>query len=129
MSNTSANRTFHDVLQFRLSRRSLVRGGLVAAGLGLLGAGTRLGGLRPAAAQSPLLGFIGVPVSAADSLIVPPGYVARVLYSWGDPISDGPAFKPDASNSVAEQSRPYDRRRRNDAAPSTRRYSRRPPPE
>ena len=54
MSNTSANRTFHDVLQFRLSRRSLVRGGLVAAGLGLLGAGTRLGGLRPAAAQSPL---------------------------------------------------------------------------
>jgi secreted PhoX family phosphatase len=105
MSNTSANRTFHDVLQVRLSRRSLVRGGLVAAGLGLLGAGTRLGGLRPAAAQSPLLGFIGVPVSAADSLIVPPGYVARVLYAWGDPISDGPAFKPDASNSVAEQSR------------------------
>ena len=105
MPNTSGDRTFHDVLQLRLSRRSLVRGGLVAAGLGLLGAGTRLGGLRPAAAQSPLLGFTGVPVSAADSLIVPPGYVARVLYAWGDPISDGPAFKPDASNSVAEQSR------------------------
>lgn len=31
MANTSSNRTFHDVLQIRLSRRSLVAGGLVTA--------------------------------------------------------------------------------------------------
>ena len=103
MSNTSPNRTFHDVLQTRLSRRTLLAGGLATAGLGLAGAAARLGGLRPAAAQSPLLGFTGVPVSSADSLVVPRGYVARVLYAWGDPISNGPAFKPDASNSVADQ--------------------------
>jgi secreted PhoX family phosphatase len=103
MSNTSSNPAFHDVLQTRLSRRSLVAGGLVTAGLGLLPSAAWLGGLRSAAAQSPLLGFTGVPVSSADSLVVPRGYVARVLYAWGDPISDGPAFRPDASNSAAEQ--------------------------
>ena len=46
-----------------------------------------------------------MPVSTADTLVVPPGYVAEVLYAWGDPISDGPAFKPDASNSVDDQLR------------------------
>lgn len=34
---------------------------------------------------------------------MPPGYGAQLLYAWGDPISDGPAFRPDASNSSAEQ--------------------------
>ena len=36
-------------------------------------------------------------------VLVPPGYTAKVLIAWGEPISDGPAFKPDASNSAAEQ--------------------------
>src|SRR6185503_14064684 len=89
--------TFHDVLRARLSRRSLLTGGLVAAGLGWLG--------PRAAATSPLVGFTGVPVSTADALVVPPDYVAEVLYAWGDPISDGPAFKPDASNSIDDQLR------------------------
>ena len=31
------------------------------------------------------------------------GYTAEVLIAWGDPVSDGPAFKPDASNSAADQ--------------------------
>jgi secreted PhoX family phosphatase len=88
--------TFSDVLQARLSRRSLLTSGLAAAGLGWLG---------PSAwAESPL-GFTGVPVSSADTLVVPRGYVAAVLYAWGDPISDGPAFKTDASNSVDDQLR------------------------
>jgi secreted PhoX family phosphatase len=88
--------TFSDVLQARLSRRSLLTSGLAAAGLGWLG---------PAAWASSSLGFTGVPVSSADTLVVPPGYVAEILYAWGDPISDGPAFKPDASNSVDDQLR------------------------
>jgi secreted PhoX family phosphatase len=88
--------TFSDVLRARLSRRRVLTGGLSAAGLGWLG---------PAAWAGSPLGFTGVPVSSADTLVVPPGYVAEVLYAWGDPISDGPAFKPDASNSVDDQLR------------------------
>ena len=88
--------TFSDVLRARLSRRSLLTSGLAAAGLGWLG---------PVAWAGSPLGFTGVPASSADTLVVPRGYVAEVLYAWGDPISDGPAFKPDASNSVDDQLR------------------------
>ena len=88
--------TFSDVLQAHLSRRRLLTSGLAAAGLGWLG---------PAAWAGGPLGFTGVPVSTADTLVVPPGYLAEILYAWGDPISDGPAFKPDASNSVDDQLR------------------------
>ncbi len=35
--------------------------------------------------------------------MVPEGYTARVLIAWGDPVSDGPEFKPDASNTAFEQ--------------------------
>lgn len=53
-----------------------------------------------------LFDFDGIPTSSADSVVVPDGYVAEVLYRWGDPI-DGvsPQFNPDASNSAADQER------------------------
>ncbi|HEU4367352.1 MAG TPA: PhoX family phosphatase [Methylomirabilota bacterium] len=93
--NPSANPTFQSVVATRLSRRRLLQGGLAAAALSVSG--------RRQADAAPLLGFKGVPVSAADTVVVPPGYTTEVLYAWGDPISDGPAFKPDASNTVADQ--------------------------
>lgn len=55
-------------------------------------------------AQKPLLGF--KPISAADKIDdvrVPVGYLAEVFYAWGDPVSNGPTFKFDASNSADEQ--------------------------
>ena len=90
---------FHEVLAARASRRDMLKG---AAALGLAGA-------LPACATpgvSPVIGFTPVPVSAADALRVPPEYEAKVLYRWGDPIGAAagmPAWKPDASNSAAEQ--------------------------
>jgi secreted PhoX family phosphatase len=103
LSNPSSNPAFEAVLRARYSRRQVLAGGLVAAGAALLGPA----GLRPRTAQgaSGLLGFRGIPVSKADTVVVPPGYTAEVLYAWGDPIVDGPAFKPDASNTVADQER------------------------
>jgi hypothetical protein len=49
------------------------------------------------------LGFEPVPVATDDVVHVPDGYVAEVIYAWGDPVSDGPAFAQDASNSAADQ--------------------------
>ncbi len=108
---------FEQVLRRAISRRQLIHG----AGLGLLGvAGAGLfsgcsgtGSERPApgiagtstatGAKSGKLGFQSVPISTADTVVVPPGYGVRVLHAWGDPISDGPAFRHDAGNTAQEQ--------------------------
>ena len=96
--NPSLNPTFTEVVAIRLSRREVLIGGLgaaVMAGLGLAGDGGAEG----------LTAFQAIPVSTDDRVVVPPGYRADVLYAWGDPISDGPAFRSDASNSAADQER------------------------
>ncbi len=53
------------------------------------------------------IGFQPVPADTlplADQVAVPDGYTAKVLVAWGDPIVRGGAdYKPDASNSAAEQ--------------------------
>ncbi len=82
------------------ARRRWVQGGLgaVAALLAPLGAGA-----APAASR---IGFQAVPPSRADRIVVPEGYVAEVIYAWGDPVGVPgamPAWKPDASHSAAEQ--------------------------
>ncbi len=81
---------------------------LGAAGLGLaafLAPLAGCAGARPDLRRAPL-GFSPVPPSTADRVVVPPGYTATVLAAWGDPVGiEGamPAWKPDASNTAAEQ--------------------------
>jgi len=101
-SNRSSNPSIHDVSS--PARRSLLLGGLGATVGGLLAplAGCATG----AAAGAPLLGFKSVPVSTADSVVVPEGYSVQVIAAWGEPVGisgESPAFKPDAGNSAAEQ--------------------------
>jgi len=101
LCNESANPTFASLVEQRLGRRAVMRGGLQAA-VAVLTAGSLLGaGLSRAAAAQPLLGFEAVPVSDADTLVVPPGYRAQVLLPWGEPLPGGPAF--DLANSGADQ--------------------------
>lgn len=110
ISNPSDNKTFEDVVAARFSRRSFLGGGLAAAaGAMSIGGISSLLQAVPAQASpgSPLLGFSAIPVSSADTVVVPEGYTARVLIAWGDPVSDGPAFKPDASNTAAEQAQQW----------------------
>ncbi len=113
VSNFSDNETFDEVLTERLSRRNFLKGAAVAAALlGTTGGVGTLVGAVPAAAKaagggSPLLGFSSVPISESDNLVVPIGYTARVLIAWGDPVSDGPEFNPNASNSAADQAQQW----------------------
>src|SRR5918999_2933098 len=105
ISNPSSNETFQEIVAARISRRSFLGGGLAAAGAISLGGVDSLLQAMPAhgGSRKPLLGFEGIPVSSADTVVVPPGYTARVLIAWGDPVSDGPAFRQDAGNTAAEQ--------------------------
>lgn len=100
-TNRSENRLFADVVAARLDRRSFLRGGLGLAVSGFV-AGPVAACAAPPQAQAtvsgPSLGFSAVPVSSADTFVVPEGYEAKVIYSWGDPVSGHmPAFAPDNS--------------------------------
>jgi uncharacterized protein len=109
--NCSANPSIHTLSSPQ--RRHVLHGGLSALLAGVLApwaagcAATRAPAAAAAALRSaPALGFKAVPVSTADTLMVPPGYTARVLFRWGDPVGlpgNLPAFKLDASNTAAEQ--------------------------
>ena len=114
--NPSNNRHFSDVADTAVSRRSILGGSAGVAALGLMGTGVAsvLAACSPepgepgtttstTVATPALLGFAGVPVSAADTVVVPDGYTASVLIAWGDPVSSGPAFAQDASATAAQQ--------------------------
>ena len=110
ISNKSDNETFQQVIEKRISRRGFLGGGLAtAAAISVGGVGALMKALPASASTSgkPLLGFQGIGVSTADSVVVPNGYTAKVLIAWGDPVSDGPAFKSDASNTAAEQAQQW----------------------
>lgn len=102
LSNPSNNETFHEVVAARISRRDFLGGGLASIGIVSIGG---IGALLPARCgrSRPLLGFQSIPPSTADTVVVPPDYTARVLIAWGDPVSNGPAFQQDASNTAADQ--------------------------
>ncbi len=100
-SNTSSNPAFDSVLQARLSRRSLLRGGVGTAGATALGGAAALSGCATAGPASPVhsLGFSPVAKTMADQVTVPPGYTARVIYALGDPLTAAtPAFRNDGTD-------------------------------
>ncbi|HEX4981728.1 MAG TPA: alkaline phosphatase PhoX, partial [Ilumatobacteraceae bacterium] len=124
-SNPTTNPHLIDLIDARLSRRTVI-GGAMAAGVGVfLGGGLASGSslaapgaptaLRTPAANRPstgsghgkrrgLLGFDEVPVSDADTITVPPGYAWDVLIPWGTPLtSTTAAFAEDASNTSQDQ--------------------------
>ncbi|MGB0467573.1 MAG: PhoX family protein [Pontibacterium sp.] len=88
-----------------ISRRGFLRGG--ATTLGLFLAANPLAQAMAAATRpvtSTLLGFSAVRASTADTFIVPEGYSAQPLISWGDPILRGaPAFDQSGTQSAAAQ--------------------------
>lgn len=97
-----SNPDFNDLLQQQLSRRKVMQlglGGLLTAAMPV--------SLSAAAAlrdQRPLIGFKPIPVAdLMDEVVVPDGYLAEVFFRWGDPVSAGPAFQLDASNSADDQ--------------------------
>jgi secreted PhoX family phosphatase len=110
VSNTSSNPTLDEIAARRLSRRGFLGGSAATAAVASLGGVSALLQAVPAQARihrEPLLGFTGIPTSSADEVVVPPGYTAKVLIAWGDPVSEGAKFEQDASNTAFEQARQW----------------------
>lgn len=100
--NYSSNQTFNEILQVRLSRRGLLKGAAALAVLNSL----PLAGCATSGHGAGSIGFRGIAVSQDDSVRVPPGYSASVIYAWGDPVghpSGSPAFRQDGGNTADEQ--------------------------
>lgn len=110
-TNISDNPSFESVLSARLSRRSLLKGTFGIATTAFFGTGlTACGGSSDAVAAtttspttlSPELNFNAVAKSVADTLSVPAGYTASVLYRLGDPIATGVSdYRNDGTDSAA----------------------------
>lgn len=99
---------FSDLLERRLSRREALRAGAtVAAGLAI-GPLVVRGSAEAAATEQPScsggLGFTAVDPGSSDEIVVPDGYEASVLISWGDPLRPGlPPF--DITDQTAQSQR------------------------
>jgi secreted PhoX family phosphatase len=106
--NTSGNPSFDKVLDARLSRRSLLRGGVGTAATALLGGWSVAacgGDDDPASASTTIdkLAFAAVPKGLADAVVVPAGYTATVIYALGDPLNAAtPAYRNDGTDTDFE---------------------------
>ena len=103
--NTSDNPTFESILNARLSRRTLLKGGFGLAassffGFSLSGCGSS--DSSEAAPTPPALSFNAVAKSVADAVSIPAGYTATALFALGDPIDAGvSAYANDGSDVAA----------------------------
>jgi secreted PhoX family phosphatase len=111
--NDTPTEHFSAILEQRVSRRNLLRGGAASAAsvmLGSLGL-SACGGDSTAAPVVPpvvapvekLLSFTAVGKSLADAVVVPAGYTASIIYALGDPLSAAtPAYKNDGTDTDFE---------------------------
>ena len=94
------------LIERRLSRRQVLQysaSTLLAAGLPTVFAETTIS-QQLKQTITPLLSFKPIPIAhLIDDVVVPEGYRAEVFYRWGDPVSSGPDFKMNASNTAEEQ--------------------------
>ncbi|TQN41203.1 hypothetical protein FHU33_0564 [Blastococcus colisei] len=103
-SNPSHGRHFAEIVDARLSRRSVLAGGMFAAAsfltTSIAGAPTALAAPRgrgrgPGTDGASLLGYEAVPLGYGDEVVVPPGYSATPFLPWGTPILGSfPDFRP-----------------------------------
>ena len=120
VTNLSNNIHIDDIVEQSLAnpnRRRLMASGAAGAAalsfMGLTGCGSSDSGSSAAPAPAPAaplpgtgkvtaLGFPAISKSLADSVLVPPGYTASVLFRTGDPINAAtPAYLNDGTDSAA----------------------------
>jgi uncharacterized protein len=91
-SNRSDNPLFAAILETRLARRRFLQGGVGMAAATTLGGFALVGCSDDNTMSAPAsLSFPPVAKNLEDRVTLPPGYSARVLYAFGDPITTAAA--------------------------------------
>ncbi len=94
-NNTSSNASLHELMDARLHRRHLLKGGVGAIASAALGSaslvacggnGNDAGEPAPGPTPARTLAFTAIGKDLADQLVVPAGYTATVIYATGDSI-------------------------------------------
>ena len=100
-SNRSSNRPLLEIARARMSRRTALKGFITTAAIGALG-GTLTSRVALAASS---IGFESLAQTITEDMQVAPGYSAKVLIRWGDPVLPGaPAFDPMNQTAAARPS-------------------------
>jgi len=103
---TDQQENFEQVLARRLARRDFLKGAASAASMLVLN--EAIGQSTATQAQTGAvprpLTFSPIGLSVEDRVVAPPGYLARVLVRWGDPIFPGaPAFDINNQSAAAQE--------------------------
>ncbi|MDB5868003.1 MAG: phosphatase [Polaromonas sp.] len=110
--NHSVNPSLNDIIEARMSRRSMFKASLGTAGTAVLGsfglaacggsddtAATVLTPLTPPVSTDVKLGFTAVAKSLADTVTIATGYTATPIYALGDPLTAAtPLYKNDGTD-------------------------------
>ena len=89
-TNTSANPHIDDIIAVRMSRRGVLKGGIVATTSALLGSFS-LAACGGSGGSSLALNFDAVAKNKLDKVTVPAGYEVSILHALGDPLSNADA--------------------------------------
>lgn len=91
-------------MTMQTSRRGFLKIGATVSAATFLGGFSQTLLAQEVSKASKLMGFSAIPAATVDKVIVPEGYTARTLISWGAPLfPNAPAFQDDSSNSGADQ--------------------------
>ncbi len=103
-SNLSLNPTMGDVINYRMSRRSLLTGSLAVAAIAATVSPVAMLAASDANAASPsAFSFDEIEVGSEETHFVAKGYKSEVLFRWGDKIfADAPDFNPTAQTAAAQ---------------------------
>jgi len=108
-SNLSSNRPFEEIVAARLSRRSLLVGGVAAAALTFVSGGSVAGASKPAIgapgqAAKRAIGFTSIPLQGGAMPTVAPEYRMQTLIPWREKLDgSGTSFAYDGFTAAQQE--------------------------
>ncbi|WP_114764881.1 PhoX family protein [Vibrio rhodolitus] len=95
---------FNQFVDAAVSRRRFLQLTGAAGTVGFFAASPISQAIAKTTSSSPnLLGFTAIPISTADTVVVPEGYKADVLISWGDAVIKGAPDFAQSNNAKAQE--------------------------